>query len=109
MSSNIPDHTQTRCFVTEGDPSDVVRKLVAHLHDLSRVADALLSEKFKAVFDQLKDMVLQANDDDADTDEDECFNYVVFNRLFYNITCCFVCKKKKVFLFRVKCLVHSQV
>ena len=32
VSSNIPDHTQTRCFVTEGALGDVVRKLVAHLH-----------------------------------------------------------------------------
>ena len=35
------------------------------------VVVALLSEKFKAVFDQLTDMILQATDDDADEDEDE--------------------------------------
>ena len=58
-------------FVTEGTPGDVVKKLVAHLHEISRYSHVLLTEKFQPIFEQLDHLIhLDSDGDDPTHDGD---------------------------------------
>ena len=71
VASNVPAYEQTRCFVTEGTPGDVVKKLVAHLHEISRYSHVLLTEKFQPIFEQLDHLIhLDSDGDDPTHDGD---------------------------------------
>ena len=53
VASNVPGHEEERCFVTDGDSGELVKRLVEYLHLISHDAHHILVEKYQDVFDEL--------------------------------------------------------
>ncbi|XP_070203679.1 uncharacterized protein [Littorina saxatilis] len=56
VCSNVPHFTEPTCFVSKGDPQELVDNMVNYLERISETSCALLCEEFKDVFDQLTEI-----------------------------------------------------
>ena len=62
ICSNVPTFDEAVCFISDGDPQDLVNKMVDHLELISDHSYRLLREEFADVYDQL---------DQRETEEEE--------------------------------------
>ena len=53
IASNIPNYEDPICFVSEGNETVLVQKMVDYMEKLSDAAYAILQERYKCVFDAL--------------------------------------------------------
>ena len=53
IASNIPNLEDPICFVSEGNETVLVQKMVVYMEKISDAAYAILQEKYKYVFDAL--------------------------------------------------------
>ena len=71
VCSNVPGHDTSVCFVTEGDTSALVEKMMGHLNAIADEAYNLLSAKFEPVFEQLDTKIAEALKTEPGTDDDD--------------------------------------
>ncbi len=72
IASNVPDFEDAKCFVTEGDPRQLVSRMVNYLHDTSRAAEVRVKETFTDVMTQIDELiVLQKEEIGQENDTDE--------------------------------------
>ena len=72
VASNVPDFQAPKCFVTEGNPGQLVSQMVTYLHDISRAAETLVSESFRDVFVEIDGLIeLQKQEIGQERDADE--------------------------------------
>ncbi|XP_038066265.1 uncharacterized protein LOC119736293 [Patiria miniata] len=57
IASNIPDYEAPRCFVSNGNPRELVSDMVDYLHTISLAAYEILLEKYEVIFEQLDEMI----------------------------------------------------
>ena len=57
MASNVDGYMEPQCFVSQGNPQELVDSIVQYLEYTSDYAYALLCEKFEDVFHQLEKIV----------------------------------------------------
>ncbi len=67
VCSNIPHLTEPKCFVSSGDPFDVVSKFVTYLKSLSFASYSNLLEKFEAVFKEIDEVIAEQENHDPDS------------------------------------------
>ena len=53
VCSNVPDYSEPKCFVSEGDPKQLVTKMVDYLIEISKKSYSLAKEKFNAIFEAI--------------------------------------------------------
>jgi hypothetical protein len=53
VASNVPEMTEPVCFITTGDPQDLVNRMLDYLHRIADAAYAILKEQFADVYTQL--------------------------------------------------------
>ena len=71
ITSNIPFYDKPVCFVSEGDPQQLVNKMIAHLHAMSSKSFELLKKHFKKVFDRFEVKEVEQHDKTL-ADENAC-------------------------------------
>ena len=54
MATNVPSFENGMCFVTNGDESDLVRKMLKYLEDVSNATYEMMKRKFDYVFQALE-------------------------------------------------------
>ena len=62
VASNVPNFETTRCFVSDGDPADLVLRMVNYLHEISQAASENLTDKFEGVFVRLREFIQRQKD-----------------------------------------------
>ena len=50
VCSNVPEYDQPKCFVSDGDPTQLVKEMVDYLVDISNASYCLLKEEFLFLF-----------------------------------------------------------
>ena len=68
VCSNVPGYDQPRCFVTTGDTSDLIKRFLDYLLEISEASYLLLLEQFSTVFDHIDCSV---DDDESDSERDD--------------------------------------
>ena len=68
VCSNVPGYDQPRCFVTTGDTSDLIKRFLDYLLEISEASYLLLPEQFSTVFDHIDCCV---DDDKSDSERDD--------------------------------------
>ncbi|KAL9961202.1 hypothetical protein ACROYT_G030103 [Oculina patagonica] len=53
VCSNIPGYDQPKCFVSDGDPKQLVKEMVDYLVEISQESFCLVREEFSSVFDAI--------------------------------------------------------
>ncbi|KAL8613898.1 hypothetical protein ACOMHN_032888 [Nucella lapillus] len=53
VCSKVPDYREPVCFVSSGDPQDLVNRMIDHIEEISDKAYKLLKEDFKDVYAQI--------------------------------------------------------
>ena len=56
VASNVPGYVEPKCFVSEGNPQELVSSMILYLESISDQAYMLLREHFEQVFEQLDDV-----------------------------------------------------
>ncbi|XP_038067357.1 uncharacterized protein LOC119737233 [Patiria miniata] len=57
IASNIPDYEAPRCFVSNGNPRELVSDMVDYLHTISLAAYDTLLEKYEVIFEKMDEMI----------------------------------------------------
>ena len=57
IASNIPDYEAPRCFVSNGNPRELVSDMVDFLHTIGLAAYEILLEKYEVIFQQLDEII----------------------------------------------------
>ena len=57
VNSNIPGHDYPVCFVSTGDPHELVQRMMAYLSTLSRASATLLTERYAVILNQLEERI----------------------------------------------------
>ena len=52
--SKISGHEEAVCYISDGDESDLIKKMVGYLSKLSDAAFEILQSKYQHVFEALK-------------------------------------------------------
>ena len=80
VCSNVPDHTEPKCFVSNGDPHQLIADMMQHLVRISKTSYQILLEEFEDVFSQIDERLSQEVDEresgncenvGSDDDDDE--------------------------------------
>ena len=71
IASNIEGHTEPRCFVSNGNPKEVVGKMMSELECMSNDAYESLQDRFEDVFEQLNALRMAWSEKEAAMDEEE--------------------------------------
>jgi hypothetical protein len=50
VCSNVPSYDQPRCFVSDGDCKDLVKRMIDYLVEISKESGTLVKEQFSAIF-----------------------------------------------------------
>lgn len=53
VGSNIPDYSQPKCFVMNGDSMQLVKEMVDYLAEISQTSYDLLREGFSSIFNNI--------------------------------------------------------
>ena len=57
IASNVPSFTEPVCFVTEGNPQDLIDRMIDYLEQISKHSYHLLRDQFQSVFDALVTLI----------------------------------------------------
>ena len=68
VCSNVPGYDQPRCFVTTGDTSDLIKRFLDYLLEISEASYLSLLEQFSTVFGHIDCCV---DDDESDSERDD--------------------------------------
>ncbi|KAJ8050172.1 hypothetical protein HOLleu_03268 [Holothuria leucospilota] len=70
VCSNVPGYTEPKCFISEGDPAELVDKFVLYCNDISKTAFELISNRYsmRSAFENLKSMI---QDEEREVGEQE--------------------------------------
>ena len=71
VCSNVPGYQEPQCFVTEGDPQELVSKMVDYMHQIQTTAEAHLHEEHSGYYNALLELLeqkqeLESNKEDTD-------------------------------------------
>ena len=72
ICSNVPGYKQPQCFVTEGDPQELVSKMVDYMHQIQTTAESYLHEEHSDYYNALLELLqqkqqqLKANKEDTE-------------------------------------------
>ncbi len=64
VCSNVPGYTEPTCFVSQGDPNEIVQAMVKYLVEISLRSYQLLQDTFGGIFIQLDEQIRRLNGDD---------------------------------------------
>ena len=71
VCSNVPGYTEPQCFVTEGNPQELVSKMVDYMHQVQETAQAYLHEKHSNYYNALCQLLQEKLHLEASTDEED--------------------------------------
>lgn len=54
VCSNVPEYQEPRCFISNGDPNQMLEEFVKYLTEISTKSSSLLREQYADVFEALK-------------------------------------------------------
>ena len=57
VCSNVPEHEEPVCFVSEGDPGDLVRRMMTYLRTVSEASFRSLRDVFGDAYEQIEGLV----------------------------------------------------
>ena len=69
VCSNVPDYTEVKCFVSEGDPQHLVQQFVDYLDTIAKQATRLIYETYQPVTDAIQVLVKTYDEEQKDKAE----------------------------------------
>ena len=69
VCSNVPRYDEPRCFVSSGDPSDLIKRFVEYLVEISEASYSCLIERYVEVFEQIEEYQRIAGDNGEEIEE----------------------------------------
>ena len=66
VCSNVPGFTKPSCYISNGNPMNVVKSMVDNLNKISEEACALMSKKLSPYIEELKERIQKLSDNDED-------------------------------------------
>ena len=71
VCSNIPGCQEPQCFVTEGNPQELVSKMVDYMHQIQTTAEAYLHEEHSDYYNALLELLQQKQQLEDSTNEED--------------------------------------
>ena len=71
VCSNVPGYTEPQCFVTEGNPQELVNKMVDYMHQIQETAQTYLHEQHSHYYNALCQLLQEKLHLEVSTEEED--------------------------------------
>ena len=71
IASNVPDYTSPQCFVSDGNPANLVSNMVTYLEEISSRSREIMENRFTQIFHEIDEKISDMKNLAAETSPEE--------------------------------------